>query len=174
MTDFIDIETAVKLTKTSDSTLRRFLRDLKKDDRQKYVSRQGRKVVIERQFVLRSFDISEDFIPEEKHAGKVAKIPFDVVEFQRQQLTEKDRQIRQLQDHNDRLLSDLKDKDHDLKASWSKISALQDENKLLTADVKALKQADQIEEKTETRYNTLLLILVLVIVGISIYLVVTS
>lgn len=179
MTDFIDIETAIKLTKTSDSTIRRFLRNMKQEDKDKYLTREGKKVVIERKYLLRSFDVNEDFVPEDRPAasGKTAKpasVPFDLVEFQRQQLTEKDKQIGKLQDHNDRLLSDLKEKDQDLKASWSMISNLQEETKQLTASVKALKQAEQVEDKAASKYNTLLFVLVVVIAFIAIYIVVTS
>lgn len=130
--DFIDIDTAVRLTKTSDSTIRRWLRTLPTAERQKYVSSQGKKLVISKAFLQKSFQV------EAVASGKPQEVAapvqaFSILEIQKQQLAEKDKQISRLQDLNDRLLADLKVKDDDVKAAWSKVLSLQDENKLLAA-----------------------------------------
>lgn len=126
--DFIDIDTAVRLSKTSDSTIRRWLRTLPAAERQKYVSRQGKKLVISKAFIQKSFQV------EAVVSGKQQEVAAPVQSFNvQQQLAEKDKQISRLQDLNDRLLADLKVKDDDLKVAWSKVLSLQDENKLLAA-----------------------------------------
>ena len=59
MKDFVTIQQAVKITGTSDSTVRRWLRQLPIQDGQKYVRREGQKVVISRSFLIQSFGVDQ-------------------------------------------------------------------------------------------------------------------
>lgn len=165
MTDFIDIEEAIQMTGSSDSTVRRWLRQLTDDQRERYVRKDGRKLVIDKSFLQRSFHLTEEQLP--------GQAPTDLVKFQQQQLEQKDKQIERLQDQNDKLLTDLQRKDEDLKSSWSLIRSLQDENSQLTGSVKALQAAEYKEESVQRKYSVFIYILLALVVVIVIYILMT-
>lgn len=166
MTDFVDIEEAIRLTDTSDSTVRRWLRQLTAEQKDRYIRKDGRKLVIDRSFLSREFHLIDDQLP--------GSVPTDLVKFQQQQLEQKDKQIERLQDQNDKLLVDLQRKDEDLKSSWSLIRSLQDENSDLKSNVKALQAAEYKEESVQRKYSVFIYVLLALVVVIVIYILMTS
>ena len=105
-TDFLTIEDAVKLTRTSESTVRRFLRSLPEADRVKVVRKEGKRLYIAKQALQEAFDLLPG-IEDQQSA--------DLVTYQRQQLQEAAKLTSKLTDQNDRLLNELTKTSEDLK-----------------------------------------------------------
>jgi DNA-binding MurR/RpiR family transcriptional regulator len=95
--DFLTIEDAVKLTGTSESTVRRFVRSLDADQRQKHVRKEGRRVLIAKALLCDAFGVVPGM--EDQDAAN------DLVSFQRQQLQDAVRIQSKLTEQNDRLLT---------------------------------------------------------------------
>jgi hypothetical protein len=118
----VTIKTAVRLTKKSDSTVRRWLRDLPGHDVSKYVRRDNGRVLIDRAFLIQSFDLDQvptvsvdGFDPPGRPGVNVDAI----IEHQARQI--------------DTLLDQVANKDNELKNAWSMVLQLQNELKRLQA-----------------------------------------
>jgi hypothetical protein len=129
MKDFLTVEEAVQLTRTSESTIRRFCRSLSEDQRRKAIRKEGKRLFISRSALQEAFDLLPGI-----EDGKSA----DVVAFQRQQLQESAKLTSRLTDQNERLLTELTKTSEDLKTAWSLIDHLKGEVSRLTADLKRL------------------------------------
>jgi hypothetical protein len=159
---YIDIPSAVSLSGTSESSVRRWLRGLSEADREKYVRKEGKRVTVEKSFLLRSFQV-HDF-------SRQAEVQEDstLASFALRQLAEKDRQIRHLEAQTDSLLSDLREKDNSLKAAWGKITALTDENKLLASQVKSLSAGGS---QSADRLSVIAFILFVLVAAVALWLI---
>lgn len=136
--DFLTIEDAVKLTGTSESTVRRFVRSLDADQRKKHVRKEGRRVLIAKALLCDAFGVVPGM--EDQDAAN------DLVTFQRQQLQDAVRIQSKLTEQNDRLLTELQKTNDDLKSAWSLIDHLKGEVFKLTTEIKRLeapKKEDQ-------------------------------
>lgn len=129
MKDFLTVEEAVQLTRTSESTIRRFCRSLSEDQRRKAIRKEGKRLFISKSALQEAFDLLPGI-----EDGKSA----DVVAFQRQQLQESAKLTSRLTDQNERLLTELTKTSEDLKTAWSLIDHLKGEVSRLTADLKRL------------------------------------
>lgn len=136
--DFLTIEDAIKLTGTSESTIRRFVRSLDPDQRRKHVRKEGRRVLVAKALLCDAFGVVPGI--DDHDAAK------DVVSFQRQQLQDAVRLQNKLTEQNDRLLTELQKTNDDLKSAWSLIDHLKGEVFKLTTEIKRLeapKKEDQ-------------------------------
>lgn len=136
--DFLTIEDAIKLTGTSESTIRRFVRSLDADQRRKHVRKEGRRVMVAKALLCDAFGVVPGI--DDQDAAK------DVVSFQRQQLHDAVRLQNKLTEQNDRLLTELQKTNDDLKSAWSLIDHLKGEVFKLTTEIKRLeapKKEDQ-------------------------------
>lgn len=129
MKDFLTVEEAVQLTRTSESTIRRFCRSLSEEQRRKAIRKEGKRLFISKSALQEAFDLLPGI-----EDGKSA----DVVAFQRQQLQESAKLTSRLTDQNERLLTELTKTSEDLKTAWSLIDHLKGEVSRLTADLKRL------------------------------------
>ena len=129
MKDFLTVEEAVQLTRTSESTIRRFCRSLSEEQRRKAIRKEGKRLFISKSALQEAFDLLPGI-----EDGKSA----DVVAFQRQQLQESAKLTSRLTDQNERLLTELTKTSEDLKTAWSLIDHLKSEVSRLTADLKRL------------------------------------
>lgn len=150
---YIDLSEAVQMTGKSDATLRRMLRQLSDDDRQKYVLKEGKKILIDKSFLMnvKPVEVAQH---DSNSSGQV----FDLF---RQQLNEKDKQIRSLTDQNDRLLSDIRQKDADLKTTWSLLQQHQ-------AELRQLKSAPTTSPNVWEKI--LVPVIVVALLSLSLYL----
>lgn len=144
MTDFVTIEDAIRLTGTSDSTIRRFLRSLDHADKMQHTRKTGKKVLVRKVFLLKRFGVPEDFL-QAKEAGQ----DNDLINFQRHQLQDASKQIGRLTDQNDVLLQQLQKSQEDLKASWSIISGLKDQLLQLSTELKSLKAPEGPADRSD-------------------------
>ena len=124
--NFLTVEDAVRLTRTSESTIRRFIRSLDSEQRRKYTTKDGRRIMLDQAFVCSAFDIVQD-----GHSD-------DLVELQRKTIQDVTRVTDHLTQQNDKLLSELQKATDDLKTAWSLIDQLKGEVFRLTSEVKRL------------------------------------
>lgn len=124
--NFLNIEDAIRLTGTSESTIRRFIRSLDSEQRKKYTFKDGRRIMLDKLFVCSAFGIVQD-----GHSD-------DLVELQRKTIQDAHRMTDHLSKQNDRLLSELAKASDDLKTAWSLIDQLKNEVFRLTSEVKRL------------------------------------
>ena len=153
MTDFLTIEDAVKLTRTSESTVRRFIRSLPEADRVKVVRKEGKRLYIAKQALQEAFNLLPG-IEDQQSA--------DLVTYQRQQLQEAAKLTSKLTDQNDRLLNELTKTSEDLKTAWSLIDNLKAEVFRLTSEVKRL----EAPEKTDKLQLAVIAVCVVVIAAL--------
>ena len=149
MTDFVTIQQAVRITGTSDSTIRRWLRQLPIQDVQRHVRREGQKVVISRSFLNQSFAVDQVEV-------------FDALPDTTNQINFQNLLSRQ-NDQIDRLLEDNARKDQELKDAWSVIAQIKQEAVRLAYELKAL-QSGQAGEPKSDRFQTLTAIVLLVVI----------
>lgn len=154
-TDFLTIEDAVKLTRTSESTVRRFLRSLSEADRVKVVRKEGKRLYIAKQALQEAFDLLPG-IEDQQSA--------DLVTYQRQQLQEAAKLTSKLTDQNDRLLNELTKTSEDLKTAWSLIDNLKAEVFRLTGELKRLEAPGSKAEKTDRLQLAFIVVLCLLVV----------
>ena len=157
MKDFVTIQQAVKITGTSDSTVRRWLRQLPIQDVQKHVRREGQKVVIDRSFLGQSFGVDQVEVTE----GLPDKAP--------KQLDLQNILSRQ-QDQIDRLLEDTARKDQELKDAWSVITQLKQDAVRLAYELKALQSGQTGEDKGARLQALAVIALAVVIVALVVWL----
>ena len=157
MKDFVTIQQAVKITGTSDSTVRRWLRQLPIQDGQKYVRREGQKVVISRSFLIQSFGVDQvevfDALPD---------IPPHQIDFQNI--------LSRQQDQIDRLLEDNARKDQELKDAWSVITQIKQDAVRLAYELKALQSGQAVEDKGARLQALAVIALAVVIVALVVWL----
>jgi DNA-binding transcriptional regulator GbsR (MarR family) len=127
--DFLTIDDAVKFTRTSESTVRRFVRSLSDKDKGKYIRREGKRLFIAKTALQDAFDL----LPGIEDTKEV-----ELVAFQRQALQEASRMTSRLQEQNERLFSEVQKANEDLKTAWSLIDNLKSEVYRLTSEVKRL------------------------------------
>jgi DNA-binding transcriptional MerR regulator len=149
MTDFVTIQQAVRITGTSDSTIRRWLRQLPIQDVQRHVRRDGQKVVISRSFLNQSFAVDQVEV-------------FDALPDTHQHINFQNLLSRQ-NDQIDRLLEDNARKDQELKDAWSVITQIKQEAVRLAYELKALQSGQAVEDKS-ARIQTLTAIVLLVVI----------
>lgn len=153
MKGFVTIQEAVKITKTSESTVRRWLRQLNSQE-QKNVRRSGRQIFIERSFLLNSFQVEQvetlsEYTPEAyTQSADLSKL------LQRQQ------------DTIDKLLQENARKDDDLKNAWSLITKLKEEATQLAIQVKALSQPDYSNDRNDLFIKISVIILIVILAGV--------
>lgn len=153
MKGFVTIQEAVKITKTSESTVRRWLRQLNSQE-QKNVRRSGRQIFIERSFLLNSFQVEQvetlsEYTPEAyTQSADLSKL------LQRQQ------------DTIDKLLQENARKDDDLKNAWSLITKLKEEATQLAIQVKALSQPDYSNDRNDLFIKIAVIILIVILAGV--------
>lgn len=136
--DFLTIEDAIQLTRTSESTVRRFVRRLSDADKNRYVRKEGKRLFIAKAALQDAFDL----LPGIEDAKTV-----DLVSFQRQALQDASRMTNRLQEQNERLFSEVQKANEDLKTAWSLIDSLKSEVFKLTAEVKRLEAPDNKQDK---------------------------
>ena len=160
MKGFVTIQEAVKITKTSESTVRRWLRQLNSQE-QKNVRRSGRQIFIERSFLLNSFQVEQvetlsEYTPEAyTQSADLSKL------MQRQQ------------DTIDKLLQDNARKDDDLKNAWSLITKLKEEAKQLTHQIKTLSQPDHSNDRNDLFIKTAIIVQIVFLAVVLVFMFLT-
>ncbi len=158
MKGFVTIQEAVKLTGTSDSTVRRWLRQLNSQD-QKHVRRSGQRLFIDQSFLEKAFKVEDgaelaEYIPQRQEASA------DLQHL-----------LQRQQDNIDRLLEENSRKDADLKDAWTMIQRLKEEALSLAYQVKALQAGNNKEEKSDQLQRFAVIALLVIIGALVIYLV---
>ena len=160
MKGFVTIQEAVRITKTSESTVRRWLRQLNVHE-QKNVRRSGRQIFIERSFLLNSFQVEQvetlsEYTPEAyTQSADLSKL------LQRQQ------------DTIDKLLQDNARKDDDLKNAWSLITKLKEEAKQLTHQIKTLSQPDHSNDRNDLFIKTAIIVQIVFLAVVLVFMFLT-
>lgn len=155
------IQEAIQLTGTSDSTVRRWLRQLNSQD-QKHIRRSGQRLFIERSFLERAFRIEDGLEVVEYIPGRQSG------SADLQQL------LQRQQDNIDRLLEENSKKDADLKDAWSMIAQLKAEAFQLAFQVKALQAAKQEEEKPDHLQRFAVIAILIVIAALTVWLILSK
>ena len=155
MNDFLTIEEAVKLTNTSESTVRRFIKSLPEDRKRKVIKKEGKRILIAKEALQEGFDL----LPGAEDVQSV-----ELVNFQRQQLQEGAKLTSRLTDQNERLLTELQKTSEDLKSAWSLIDHLKSEVFRLTAEVKRLEAPSTSKADRVVYYFAVALCLIVIAV----------
>lgn len=160
MKGFVTIQEAVQLTRTSDSTVRRWLRQLNSQD-QKHIKRTGQRLFIERSFLERAFRIEDGL---------------EVVEYipgRQEGSADLQQLLQRQQDNIDRLLEENSKKDADLKDAWSMITKLKEEALQLAFQVKAL-QGAKPEEQPDQLQRFAVIALVIIAAALTVWLILSK
>lgn len=153
--DFLTIEEAVQLTRTSESTVRRFVRSLPEESKRKVIRKEGKRLLIAKEALQEAFDL----LPGVEDVQSV-----QLVSFQRQQLQEGAKLASRLTDQNERLLTELQKTSEDLKSAWSLIDHLKSEVFRLTAEVKRLEAPSVSKSDSVVYYFAVALCLIVIAV----------
>lgn len=161
MKGFVTIQEAVQLTRTSDSTVRRWLRQLNSQD-QKHIRRTGQRLFIERSFLERAFRIEDGL---------------EVVEYipgRQEGSADLQQLLQRQQDNIDRLLEENSKKDADLKDAWSMITTLKEEALQLAFQVKALQVAKPEVEQPDQLQRFAVIALVIIAAALTVWLILSK
>ncbi len=159
MKDFLTIEETVKLTKTSESTVRRWIRSLTEEQRKEIIKKEGKRLYILTKALQEPFDL----LPGIDDTKGV-----DLITFQRQQLQEGAKLTARMTEQNERLFSELTKANDDLKTAWSLIDSLKAEVFRLTSEIKRLESPEAPEGRNSAIYYVAI-VLCLVVISVMLF-----
>ena len=159
MKDFLSIEETVKLTKTSESTVRRWIRSLTEEQRKEIIKKEGKRLYILTKALQEPFDL----LPGIDDTKGV-----DLITFQRQQLQEGAKLTAKMTEQNERLFSELTKANDDLKTAWSLIDSLKAEVFRLTSEIKRL-ESPEVPEGQNSAIHYVAIVLCLVVISVMLF-----
>ena len=168
MNDYLSIKEIIDLTSKSESTVRRTLRDLKKNDSVKYsqmTTIKGKSVLYDRDMIVNLFNVDtiKNQIQAQSDSADIVTILDRVIKDQSKTIQTQSDQINYLQ-------NELSDKTDKLEQSFVVIDKLRQDVKLLEIDKNNHKESDTLKEKRFDLIWILLVVLVVVfIVFVGIY-----
>lgn len=167
MNDYVSIKEIIKLTNKSESTVRRILREFKKDDLVKYDQMtviRGKAVLYDRDMIVKIFDV--DIVKDQIQKTDST----DIVGILDRVIKEQNNTIKSQSDQINFLQTELSDKTEKLEQSFVVIDKLRQDVKLLEVDQANVKESENLKsKKLDLVWIILVVVVVILIVFVGVY-----